>query len=133
MLDDRVAQDEVEGCVRVAYGLAQVGYRHPICDLRVKIARLQDVLLNGVQPKDVVSVLPVEVDVAGACAAACVQAAGPGGDKLPEAYHQVGIAFEARVGGLRVDGLNEVVAHLGVSLCVVSVKGLGEIRVLTHS
>ncbi len=44
---------------------AKVGDRYAPGDLRVEPARLRDVLFNGVDPVDVISLLPVEEDVAG--------------------------------------------------------------------
>ena len=113
-------------------GQAEVGDGHPLCDLRVKPACLPDVLLYGVDTVDVVALLPVEEDVAGTGPTAGIQPPGPGGEQLLEPVHQVRIAFESRMRGLEIYGLNEAVAHLGVTLGVASVEALGKIGFLTH-
>ena len=118
--------------VRIADGLAEVGDGHPLCDLRVKPARLPDVLLYGVDTVDVVALLPVEEDVAGASPTAGIQPPGPGEEQLLEPVHQVRIAFESRMRGLEIYGLNEAVAHLGVTLGVAPVEALGKIGSLIH-
>ena len=98
----------------------------------MKPARLQNVLLYGVDPIDVVPLPPVEEDVASARPAAGVQPPGPGGDQLLETVHQIRIALEPWMGEVAVHGLNEAVAHLGVTLSVILVEGLGKIGVLAH-
>ena len=98
----------------------------------MKPARLHDVLIHGIHPIDVVPPLPVEEDVPCPCATTGVQPPAPRRDKFLQTAHQVGIPLEPRVGDIAVNRLNEVVAHLGVTLRMTPVKGLGKIRVVTH-
>ena len=73
MLDNRVAQDEVEGRVLIRQWLAEVCDANPARDLRMKPARLGYVFFYRVHPIDIVPLSPVHEDVPRACTAAGIQ------------------------------------------------------------
>ena len=98
VLNDRVAQDEVEGCVRVWQGPAEVRKGDPPGDLGMQPAGLFDVFLHHVDAVDVVASVQVHEDVAGAGATACVQTTGPVRHQLLHSLHEVPVPLEPRMG-----------------------------------